>query len=60
MGKRTHEIRDPLHVFICLDTDERQVVDSPAFQRLRHIHQLALTTSFILAQPIVDLNTALA
>lgn len=43
MVKRTHEIRDPIHTFIRLDTDERRVVDSPAFQRLRDIHQLALT-----------------
>ena len=41
--KRTHEIRDPIHVFIRLDSDERKVLDSPPFQRLRHIHQLALT-----------------
>jgi HD superfamily phosphohydrolase len=41
--KRQHEIRDPIHTFIRLETDERRVVDSRAFQRLRHIHQLALT-----------------
>ncbi len=41
--KRTHEIRDPIHVFIRLDSDERKILDSPPFQRLRHIHQLALT-----------------
>ena len=38
-----HEIRDPIHVFVRLDTDERRVLDSAPFQRLRHIHQLALT-----------------
>ncbi|MDE0330823.1 MAG: HD domain-containing protein [Nitrospinae bacterium] len=43
VNKRTHEIRDPIHVFIRLDSDERKVLDSPPFQRLRHIHQLALT-----------------
>ena len=43
MIKNTHEIRDPIHVFIRLDSDERKVLDSPPFQRLRHIHQLALT-----------------
>lgn len=43
MAKHTHEIRDPIHTFIRLDTTERQVVDSRAFQRLRNIHQLALT-----------------
>ncbi len=41
--KRFHEIRDPVHVFIKLDTTERQVLDSAPIQRLRHIHQLALT-----------------
>lgn len=43
MQKHFHEFRDPIHVFVRLDTDERRVVDSPPFQRLRHIHQLALT-----------------
>ena len=43
MAKNTHEIRDPLHVFIKLDSQERQVLDSPPFQRLRCIHQLAMT-----------------
>ena len=41
--KHTHEIRDAIHVFIRLDTDERSVVDSSAVQRLRHVQQLALT-----------------
>ena len=43
MAKDIHEIRDPIHVFVRLDSEERKVVDSRAFQRLRHIHQLALT-----------------
>jgi len=43
MGKYLHEIRDPVHVFIRLDTDEREVLDSRPLQRLRHIHQLGLT-----------------
>ncbi|MBN1959421.1 MAG: HD domain-containing protein [Deltaproteobacteria bacterium] len=38
-----HEIRDPIHGFIKLDSDERRVLDSRPLQRLRHIHQLALT-----------------
>jgi len=42
MQKRIHEIRDPIHVFIRLDSDERKVLDSRPFQRLRHIHQLGL------------------
>ena len=43
MAKRTHEFRDPVHVFIRLNSDERKVVDSEPFQRLRHVHQLAMT-----------------
>lgn len=43
LPKYIHEIRDPIHVFIKLDTDERRVVDSAPFQRLRHIHQLAMS-----------------
>jgi HD superfamily phosphohydrolase len=37
------EIRDPIHNFIRLEPGEMQVMDSDPFQRLRHIHQLALT-----------------
>ena len=43
MSKRRHEVRDAIHVFVDFDDDERRIIDSPAFQRLRHIHQLALT-----------------
>jgi HD superfamily phosphohydrolase len=43
MAGKLHEIRDPIHVFIRLDSAERKLVDSRPFQRLRHIHQLALT-----------------
>lgn len=43
MPKIIHEIRDPLHNFIRLNNDERAVLDSRPLQRLRHIHQLALT-----------------
>lgn len=43
MVKNTHEIRDPIHVFIKLDSQERRVLDSAPFQRLRCIHQLAMT-----------------
>ena len=43
MPKNIHEIRDPIHVFVRLDSDERKVLNSRFFQRLRHIHQLALT-----------------
>lgn len=41
--KRTHEFRDPIHTFIKVDARERAIIDSPAFQRLRHIHQLSLS-----------------
>jgi HD superfamily phosphohydrolase len=41
--KASHEFRDPIHVFIRLDHDERRVVDAFEFQRLRHVHQLALS-----------------
>lgn len=41
--KITHEIRDPVHVFVRVSTDERGFVDKPAVQRLRHIHQLAMS-----------------
>lgn len=41
--KHFHEIRDPIHTFVRLDNDERRVLDSKPVQRLRHVHQLALT-----------------
>src|SRR5690242_13996495 len=43
MANKTHEIRDPIHVFIRLDSHERRVLNSQPFQRLRDVHQLALT-----------------
>lgn len=43
MASGVHEIRDPIHVFVRLDDAEREVLDSAPLQRLRHIHQLALT-----------------
>ena len=43
MVKNTHEIRDAIHTFIQFDSDERKIIDSQPFQRLRHINQLALT-----------------
>jgi len=43
MSKHVHEFRDPIHGFIRVDSKERLVVDSRQVQRLRHIHQLALT-----------------
>ena len=41
--KHSHEFRDPIHTFISVRTDERKVIDLRPFQRLRHIHQLALS-----------------
>ncbi len=43
MSKIIHEIRDPIHNFIRLNNDERALLNSRPLQRLRHIHQLALT-----------------
>lgn len=43
MGKNSHELRDPIHIFAYFDSDERSVINSRPFQRLRSIHQLALT-----------------
>lgn len=43
MAKEMHEVRDAIHVFVRLDSQERRVVDSRSFQRLRDVHQLALT-----------------
>ena len=43
MAKYVHEIRDPIHVFVTLNDHEREILNSKPFQRLRHIHQLALT-----------------
>lgn len=37
------ELRDPVHGFVRLDSDEVRVVNSPEYQRLRNVHQLALT-----------------
>ena len=39
----SHEVRDPIHSFVRLEDHERPVLDSRPMQRLRHIHQLALT-----------------
>lgn len=43
LPKTEHEIRDPVHVFIKVSSDERRILDSRAVQRLRYIHQLAMT-----------------
>lgn|GEM_PF-120239 len=41
--KHHREVRDPVHSFVALDDHERHVLDSRPFQRLRHVHQLALS-----------------
>ena len=38
-----HEFRDPIHNFLHVDDDERRVIDSLPVQRLRKIHQLAMS-----------------
>lgn len=43
MVKLSHEIRDPIHNFVRVSSDERRVIDSRPVQRLRHIHQLAMS-----------------
>lgn len=43
VSKHNHEVRDPVHIFVHFDSDERKVVNSRPLQRLRHIHQLALS-----------------
>lgn len=42
--KTDHEIRDSIHVFVHMSSDERRILDSPPVQRLRHIRQLAMTS----------------
>lgn len=41
--RRYREIRDPVHGFVLVERDEWPVLDSPFVQRLRDIHQLAMT-----------------
>ncbi|HYM62047.1 MAG TPA: HD domain-containing protein [Thermoanaerobaculia bacterium] len=43
MTKLQHEIRDPIHNFVRVSADEVAAINSRPFQRLRSIHQLALT-----------------
>lgn len=38
-----HRVRDPIYGFIHLTDGEKRLIDTPLFQRLRRIHQLALT-----------------
>ncbi len=43
MARPDKEIRDPIHGFVKLTPLEQDVIDVPAYQRLRRIRQLALT-----------------
>lgn len=43
MSKYIHELRDPMYNFIHYNTEERKAINSKPIQRLRYIHQLALT-----------------
>lgn len=43
MRRGIYEVRDPIHTFVHLDARERDVINSRAFQRLRHIHQLGMS-----------------
>lgn len=43
LGKSGIEIRDPIHGMIELNAGEMALIDLEAFQRLRHIKQLAMT-----------------
>lgn len=38
-----YELRDPIHGFFTVTQNELRIIDSPAFQRLRRIHQLGTT-----------------
>lgn len=43
MKKSFHEVRDPVHGFIRFNELERRLIDSRPAQRLKEIHQLAMT-----------------
>lgn len=43
MPKVRHEVRDGVHDFIYYDNLEKDLIDSAPFQRLRSIHQLAMS-----------------
>ena len=43
LGERKHRFRDPIYGFIELNDSELKIIDTPIFQRLRRVHQLALT-----------------
>jgi len=41
--EKMHYIRDPIHGYISLNQIEYEIINTSAFQRLRHIRQLGLT-----------------
>ncbi|MEN6545259.1 MAG: HD domain-containing protein [Armatimonadia bacterium] len=43
MRKKLHEIRDPIHNFVTFNDQERDLINSRPFQRLRRIHQLGMS-----------------
>ena len=43
MASAVREIRDPVHNFVHVSANERRVMDSRPFQRLRNIHQNSMT-----------------
>ena len=43
MTKLRHEVRDAIHGFVHFDSLEKRLIDSRPFQRLRCIHQLAMS-----------------
>ena len=42
MAKQTYRIRDPIHGLIEFSEREKKLIDTPVFQRLRRIRQLAM------------------
>jgi len=42
MAKDYHEIRDPIHGFIIFNDLEKDIINSPEFQRLKYIRQLGM------------------
>ena len=42
MAKQTYRIRDPIHGLIEFSEREKRLIDTPAFQRLRRVRQLAM------------------
>ena len=40
-SKAAAEIRDPIHGYVYIEDDEKDIIDNPIFQRLRRIRQLS-------------------